>query len=81
MPHDTVVAFDQFRSTLSVVTHIILPESPKEDIQPAYDKACAVLQSTVDNTQWPETPLPTRLPKSKSSQMATGHEGFSNVGR
>ncbi|TPX11285.1 uncharacterized protein E0L32_001103 [Thyridium curvatum] len=77
MLFDTVVALDHFRSVLTVVTHVKLPEDPSEDITAAYEKACATLQSTIEIIQTPDIPLPT---KSFTGKAASG-ELASNVGR
>ncbi|KAL8744979.1 MAG: hypothetical protein Q9190_002842 [Brigantiaea leucoxantha] len=81
MLYDTVVAFDHFLSTLTVVTHIRLPEEPEEDIQPAYDKGCQVLWSIIETIQRPEIPLLSPPPENELSQTTNGEEYTSNVGR
>ncbi|WKT42411.1 Anthranilate synthase component I-like [Fusarium oxysporum f. sp. vasinfectum] len=58
MLFDTIVALDHFRSTLTIVTHMKLPKSPSDDLQPAYDVACETLRKTLDIIYQPETPLP-----------------------
>jgi anthranilate synthase component 1 len=80
MIYDTVVALDHFCSTLTIVTHIRLPEALSEDLQPAYDKACATLKSTLDIIQRPEVPLPSQL-AAKTNQTGSGQQYASNVGR
>jgi anthranilate synthase component I len=77
MIFDTLVAFDHFYSTLTIITHITLPESVSDDIQPAYDTACAELRSILATIQQEKTPLPIQLPK----DPAVKAEYASNVGR
>lgn len=55
MIYDTVVVFDHFRSILTIVTHVELPRSPSEDIEPAYQQACALLQSILATIQRNDT--------------------------
>jgi len=76
MLYDTVVVFDHFRSTINIITLMRLPQTD-ENIQPAYDKACAVLRSTLHEILRPEIPYP----KSELSQIRTEHEFSSNIGR
>jgi anthranilate synthase component 1 len=80
MIYDTIVAFDHFYSTLTIVTHIRLPESIFDDLQPAYDAACGVLQSIMAIIQQDKTPLP--IPARKNSTKAVVEALYSsNVGR
>lgn len=76
MLYDTVVALDHFYSTVTIVTHMRLPESDSEDLQPAYDEACATLRDTLTLIQQPETPLP-----KQSEEPGQAGEYSSNVGR
>lgn len=80
MIFDTVVALDHFCSTLTIITHVNLPESPSEDLQPAYDAACAKLRSTLAIIQQPEVPLP-RQDTTKDKQAGSGQQYASNIGR
>lgn len=78
MLFDTVVALDHFRSTLTIVTHMKVPESSSDDIQSAYDEACETLKSTLELIHQPETPLPAQTVASQSSSEL---QYSSNVGR
>lgn len=78
MIFDTIVAFDHFSQTLTIVTHMRLPESPAGDFQTAYDDACATIRTTLDLIQRPETPLP---PKAPADAAAGEPQYSSNVGR
>ncbi|KAK3937595.1 ADC synthase [Diplogelasinospora grovesii] len=80
MIYDTVVAFDHFFSTLTIVTHMKLPEGVSGDLQPAYDKACATLRQTLEVIQQPETPLPSQAPPHGAAGSG-GQQYSSNVGR
>ncbi|KAK3332608.1 ADC synthase [Cercophora scortea] len=77
MIFETVVAFDHFFSTFTIVTHMRLPTSITGDFQSAYDQACATIRSTLDIIEQPETPLPSRGP----SQPLSEQQYASNVGR
>lgn len=77
MIFDTIVAFDHFCQTLTIVTHMRLPENPTDDFQKPYDEACATIRSTLERIKQPETPLP---PKDVGSP-ASEQEYSSNVGR
>jgi anthranilate synthase component 1 len=77
MIFDTLVAFDHFYSTLTVITHIKLPESASEDIQPAYDAACEVLRAALETIQQEKTPLPVQ----QSKNLGAEGEYSPNVGR
>ncbi|KAK3381126.1 ADC synthase [Podospora didyma] len=74
MMFDTVVAFDHFFSTLTIVTHMKLPAS---DFNASYDVACATIRSTLELIQHPETPLPPKNPSIPVSEQ----QYSSNVGR
>lgn len=76
MIFDTIVAFDHFFSTFTIVTHMRLPEDAA-DFQAPYDAACATIRSTLDLIMQPETPLPPRNP----SKPASEQQYASNVGR
>jgi anthranilate synthase component 1 len=80
MIYDTVVAFDHFHSTITIVTHMKLPESASDDIQPAYREACALLRSILKTIQQTETPLP---PQTSTHAVTSASEAqySSNVGR
>lgn len=78
MLFNTVVALDHFRSTLTIVTHMELPENTSDDIQPAYDEACNTLKSTLEVIHSPETPLP---PTNYTSHSSSDVQFKSNVGR
>ncbi|GAB1316390.1 anthranilate synthase component 1 [Madurella fahalii] len=77
MVFDTILAFDHFCQTLTIVTHMRLPENPTDDFQRLYDEACATIRSTLECIKQPETPLP---PKNISSP-ASEQQYSSNVGR
>ncbi|KAK3682812.1 ADC synthase [Podospora appendiculata] len=77
MIFETVVAFDHFFSTFTIVTHMRLPTSITGDFQSAYDQACATIRSTLDIIEQPETPLPSR----GASQPLSEQQYASNVGR
>ena len=81
MIYDTVVVFDHFRSTTTVVTHIRLPVSASNDIRPAYEEACALLQSVLETIHQAETALPPQAPASHDSTSSSGSQYSSNVGR
>jgi anthranilate synthase component 1 len=80
MLYDTIVVFDHFRSTLNIITLMRLPQTD-ENIQPAYDKACAVLRSTLDEILHSEIPVPDPHPKNELPQNRTEHDYSSNIGR
>lgn len=77
MIFDTIVAFDHFYSTYTVVTHVRLPEDPSADLQGPYDDACAIIRSTLEKIQHPDTPLPPKNPSKPLSEQ----QYSSNVGR
>ncbi|KXX80951.1 Anthranilate synthase component 1 [Madurella mycetomatis] len=77
MVFDTIVAFDHFCQTLTIVTHMRLPENPTDDFQKPYDEACTTIRSTLERIKQPETPLP---PKDVGGP-ASEQEYSSNVGR
>lgn len=77
MIFDTIVAFDHFFSTFTIVTHMRLPDDAGGDFQTAYDEACATIRSTLDLIQQPETPLPPKNPSKPISEQRYS----SNVGR
>ncbi|KAK5662232.1 hypothetical protein OQA88_8137 [Cercophora sp. LCS_1] len=77
MIFDTIVAFDHFFSTFTIVTHMRLPEDVGADFQAAYEEACATIRSTLDLIQQPETPLPPTNPGKPISEQ----QYSSNVGR
>ncbi|CAM1505106.1 Fc.00g107430.m01.CDS01 [Cosmosporella sp. VM-42] len=78
MLFDTIVALDHFRSTLTIVTHMKIPENLSDDLQSAYDEACATLKSTLETVYQPEIPLPA---ETIASQSSSDLEFSSNVGR
>lgn len=78
MLFDTIIALDHFRSTLTIVTHMAVPQNPSDDIQSAYNEACATLRTTLEIIQQPETPLPVQ---NLSSQSSSDLQYSSNVGR
>lgn len=78
MLFDTIIALDHFRSTLTIVTHMAVPQNPSDDIQAAHDEACATLRTTLDIIQQPEAPLPVQ---NISSQSSSDLQYSSNVGR
>ncbi|KAK7413308.1 anthranilate synthase component 1 [Neonectria punicea] len=78
MLFDTIIALDHFRSTLTIVTHMVLPENPSDDFQPAYDEASATIRKTLDLIQQPETPLPKQ---NLTSNSTSDLQYSSNVGR
>ena len=80
MIYDTIVAFDHFYSMLTIVTHMKLPASLSDDLEPAYTAACGVLRSFMSTIQQADTPLPKQVPQDPSN---TELERFytSNVGR
>jgi len=77
MLFDTLVIFDHFNQTLTIVTHMRLPSS-LDCFQGAYDAAIATLKETLDRIQTPETPLP---PKSDCHPSSSEVKYESNVGR
>ncbi|KAK0615355.1 ADC synthase [Bombardia bombarda] len=88
MIFDTVVAFDHFFSTFTIVTHMRLPSaltpSPDDDdadadadFQSAYNAACSTLRAALATILQPETPLPPTRPSAPSSAQHYS----SNVGR
>ena len=81
MIYDTVVAFDHFQSTITVVTHIRLPDSTSTDIRPAYEEACALLRSVLATIHQAETALPPQAPASEDPASSSGNQYSSNVGR
>ena len=80
MVFDTIVAFDHFFSTVTIITHMRLPENVSENIRPAYDQACEILRSTLSRVQQSETPLPPPLVADDAGETEPGHFS-SNVGR
>ena len=80
MLYDTIAVFDHFHSMLNIITLMRLPPTD-EHIQPAYDKACAVLQSTLDEILQPEIPVPDPNSQSELRQIKTEHDYSSNIGR
>lgn len=80
MIYNTIVAFDHFYSTLTIVTHIKLPDSLLDDLQPAYDDACEVLRSVMAAIQQDKIPLP--LPAHKNPTETKVEALYSsNIGR
>jgi len=77
MIFDTIVAFDHFYSTFTIVTHMQLPDDLGSDFQAPYDQACATIRSTLELIQHPETPLPPTNPSKPVSEQ----QYSSNVGR
>ncbi|KAK3349736.1 ADC synthase [Lasiosphaeria hispida] len=77
MLFSTIVAFDHFYSTFTIVTHVRLPGDLAQDIQAPYDEACATIRSTLELIQHPDTPLPPTNP----SKPASEQQYASNVGR
>jgi anthranilate synthase component 1 len=80
MIYDTVVAFDHFYSTLTIVTHIRLPESISDDLQPAYDTACEMLRCMISTIQQDKTPLPFTACKNPTEATVSAQYS-SNIGR
>ncbi|KAK4466379.1 ADC synthase [Cladorrhinum samala] len=76
MLFDTVVAFDHFFQTVTIVTHMRLPETV-EGFDAAYKEAEATIHSTLEKIEQPDTPLPPITP----SKPASEQEYSSNVGR
>ncbi|KAK4110158.1 anthranilate synthase component [Canariomyces notabilis] len=76
MIFDTVVAFDHFCQTVTIVTHMRLPENPN-DFQESYENASATIQSVLERIKQPETPLPPKNPSNPASEQ----QYSSNVGR
>ncbi|KAL1870548.1 hypothetical protein VTK73DRAFT_2556 [Phialemonium thermophilum] len=77
MIFDTVVAVDHFLSTITIITHMRLPENSSGGVQQAYDAARETLKSTLATIQQPETPLPRVSTDKPSSEQ----QFSSNVGR
>ncbi|KAK4665453.1 anthranilate synthase component 1 [Podospora pseudopauciseta] len=77
MLFDTIVAFDHFYQTVTIVTHMRLPETVGDEFQAAYDEAAATIKSTLDLIQQNEIPLPPATP----SKPASEQQYSSNVGR
>ena len=80
MLYDTIIAFDHFHSTVTIVTHMKLPESTSDDIQPAYREACTLLRSVLATIQQTETPLPPQT-STHAANSASEAQYSSNVGR
>jgi anthranilate synthase component 1 len=76
MIFDTVVAFDHFCQTVTIVTHMRLPENPN-GFQKSYESASATIQSVLERIKQPETPLPPKNPSNPASEQ----QYSSNVGR
>ncbi|KAK4182915.1 ADC synthase [Podospora australis] len=77
MLYDTLVAFDHFFQTFTIVTHVKLPETVDGDFQSTYDEAAAKIHSTLALIQSAEIPMP---PVSPSKPI--GEQQYSsNVGR
>jgi anthranilate synthase component I len=81
MIYDTVVVFDHFRSTTTVVTHIKLPDSTSNDIRSAYEEACTFLRSVLATIHQAETELPPQAPACQDSTSSSENQYSSNVGR
>ena len=82
MLYDTIVTFDHYRSTVIITTHMTLPETPEESIQPAYDEACTTLRSIADIIEQAEIPYPDSsinklniVPKEGGGQTYTSNTG------
>lgn len=80
MIYDTVVAFDHFHSTVTVTTHMKLPDSASGDIEPAYREAWELIRSVLEAIQQPETPLPPPPPAHVEGSNSEAQYS-SNVGR
>ncbi|KAK4168256.1 putative Anthranilate/para-aminobenzoate synthase component I [Cladorrhinum sp. PSN259] len=76
MLFDTVVAFDHFFQTVTIVTHMRLPESI-DGFEAAYGEAETTIRETLAKIEQPETPLPPINP----SKPASEQQYSSNVGR
>lgn len=81
MMFDTAVAFDHFKSTIMLVTHIKVPQSPAEDIEPTYTEACALLRSILDTIQQMEIPLPAEQTVTQDPILTADPQYSANVGR
>ncbi|KAK4172541.1 putative Anthranilate/para-aminobenzoate synthase component I [Triangularia setosa] len=77
MLFDTIVAFDHFFQTVTIVTHMRLPETVGVEFQTAYDQAATTIKSTLDLIQQNEILLPPTTP----SKQASEQQYSSNVGR
>lgn len=80
MIYDTVVVFDHFKSTITLVTHMKLPESPSDDLEPAYQDACEALRSVLATIQQSDTPLPPQT-QAGAADPTSEAQYSSNVGR
>ncbi|KAK3995332.1 putative Anthranilate/para-aminobenzoate synthase component I [Cladorrhinum sp. PSN332] len=76
MLFDTVVAFDHFFQTVTIVTHMRLPDSA-DGFDAAYKEAETTIRATLEKIEQPETPLPPVNP----SKPASEQQYSSNVGR
>ena len=77
MLFDTLVCYDHFFSTFTIITHMRLPQDVSGDFQSAYDEACATIRSAIEKIQQPEIPLPPKNPGIPASEQ----EYSSNVGQ
>lgn len=80
MIYDTIVVFDHFHSTVTIVTHIKLPELASDDVQPAYREGCALLRSVLAIIHQTATPHPPQTP-THVANSAPEAQYSSNVGR
>ena len=83
MLYDTIIAFDHFYSTLTVITHMQVENVAYADIQAAYDDACELLRNTLELLQRPETPQspPRQDPLDSTTPRQRSSTFTSNVGR
>lgn len=80
MLYDTIVALDHFFSTITIITHMRLPESISDDIQPDYDAACERIWSILETIKQDKTPLPPSAPNPPADDTLCSPY-YSNVGR
>jgi anthranilate synthase component 1 len=80
MIYNTIIVFDYFRSIVTIITHMKLPELAPDNIAPAYREACETLESVKATILGSETPLPPQgKPDAESNLMEARYS--SNVGR
>ena len=76
MVFGTVVAFDHFLSTLTIITYLELPRNgSSEDLSEIYQTASNSLRATLAVVEHPEIPLPPQ------PTVHGDHSYTSNVGR
>ncbi|OJJ49180.1 hypothetical protein ASPZODRAFT_140113 [Penicilliopsis zonata CBS 506.65] len=71
---DTIVAFDHFFQVVKIITYVPIPSDDAE-LEAAYRKGEATIQTTITTLLSPETPLPPQGP------IIPNQEYTSNIGR